>query len=54
MTMTWKQFKAAIEASGVKDDDQIFYIDTGNYPASDSLSVHVEDKGDRREFTATS
>ena len=28
--MTWKQFKEFVESRGVKDDDEIFYIDT--YP----------------------
>ena len=36
--MTWKEFKVAVEAQGVKDDEQIFYIDTGNFPES----VHVD------------
>jgi hypothetical protein len=28
-SMTWKEFKAAMEKAGVKDDDPIYYVDVG-------------------------
>lgn len=34
--MTWKEFKEAVETQGVKDDDEISYLDT--YP---ERGVHV-------------
>jgi hypothetical protein len=33
--MTWKEFKAAVEAEGVKDDDKIAYIDVGDVGVTD-------------------
>lgn len=29
--MTWKDFKIILESRGVKDEDEINYIDVGNY-----------------------
>lgn len=40
--MTWKEFKTAVEEAGVVDENEVFYIDTGNYP--DSLNIRIEDK----------
>lgn len=41
--MTWGEFKAAVEALGVTDDDQIWYIDV----ASDMLpAVEIERHSD--------
>jgi hypothetical protein len=31
--MTWKQFKDAVEQRGVKDDDEMEYIDWGSEQA---------------------
>jgi len=42
--MTWKEFKEAVEAAGVKDSDPIFFIDTGNFPESVSVSIDEENR----------
>lgn len=31
-TLTWGEFKRQVEAVGVKDDDEIEYIDVASYP----------------------
>ena len=50
--MNWKEFKEFVEQNGIKDVDEIFYIDTGNYPDLDDLNLVIEkdDKG-KREFS---
>jgi len=48
--MTWKEFKEQVEAQGVKDEDEIFYIDTGNYP--ERLSVSTPNDGHGVEITS--
>lgn len=53
MAATWKQFKEALERAGVKDDDEILYIETGTYPAQEHLSVVVLEEDGVREFTVT-
>ena len=30
--MTWKEFKAAVERAGVKDDEELWYIDFSGDP----------------------
>ncbi len=42
--MTWKEFKAAVEACGVKDDDAIDFIDCSNYLPT--LTVERNERGD--------
>ena len=37
--MTWKEFKAKVESLGVKDDDNIWYIDIG---FDDDFQVKVD------------
>ncbi|HLJ73184.1 MAG TPA: hypothetical protein VKU62_01265 [Thermoanaerobaculia bacterium] len=37
--MTWKEFKAKIEALGVKDDDEIWYVDL---PKTTADSIRAE------------
>jgi len=37
--MTWKEFKELAEVAGIRDEDKIFYIDTGNYPDVKRLDV---------------
>jgi len=37
--MTWQEFKNLVEDSDIKDDDEIFYIDTGNYLNANKLEV---------------
>lgn len=39
--MTWKEFKAALETEGVRDEDTIFRIETGAYPRSQKLRINV-------------
>lgn len=46
-------FIASCAGAGVNDDDEIFYIDTGNYPDAAHLDVHVEERDGVREFTAS-
>jgi hypothetical protein len=36
--MTWGEFKAAVEAQGVEDDDELDHIDCSPI---DAVSVHV-------------
>jgi hypothetical protein len=41
--MTWQEFKEAIEAAGVKDDDEIWYIDV-SFPTKEDFEagqIHV-------------
>lgn len=45
MSMTWKEFKEAVEAAGVSDNDKIWYIDV-SYP--DHIFVDI---GDESGFT---
>lgn len=33
--MTWKEFKEAVEAQGVKDEDEIWYIDVSEMHPED-------------------
>ena len=40
--MTWKELKEAVEATGVKDSDLIFFIDSGNFPESVEVFVDPE------------
>ena len=42
--MTWKEFKDLCEKKGIRDDDELFYIDTGNYPDEERLNIHIETK----------
>jgi len=32
--MKWKEFKETVEKADVKDDDEIWYIDIGNFPST--------------------
>lgn len=43
--MTWKEFKEKIETNGIKDEDEIFYIDTGNYPNAEKLNIGESNEG---------
>jgi hypothetical protein len=36
--VTWGEFKALVEAQGVKDSDDIFYIDV-HAPTADTIDV---------------
>lgn len=49
--MTWKEFKDQVEAAGVLDTDEIFYIDTGNYPSC--ISTGFEKDEPPRVFSVT-
>lgn len=44
--MTWKEFKDALEAAGVKNDSELYYIDTGNNPDEKRINVTVEENKD--------
>lgn len=50
--MTWKEFKDAVESQGVKDADEIGYIDT--YPDA-GVAVEFRNDGikDTRVFDVT-
>ena len=37
--MTWQEFKNLVEDDGIKDNDEIFYIDTGDYPDINELEA---------------
>jgi hypothetical protein len=37
--MTWAEFKAAVEAAGVKDDTHIFAIDVNSWPKDSAVIV---------------
>ena len=41
--MKWNEFKKKVEESEIKNDDEIFYIDTGNYP--NTLTVSKSEDG---------
>ena len=43
--MTWKEFKDKVEAEGVKDDMEIWYIDT-SFPSEERLVISPEDEQD--------
>jgi hypothetical protein len=44
--MTWKEFKERVEEAGIKDNDKLFYIDTGNYPDIEDLGINTnKDEG---------
>lgn len=45
--MTWKEFKEAVEAQGVTDDDKVEYIDT--YPER-GISVGWDEFPAGRQF----
>jgi hypothetical protein len=38
-TMTWAEFKAAVEAAGVKDDDKIYSIEIGGWNSAYPVEV---------------
>ena len=52
--MTWKRFKELVEAAGVTDEQEIWYIDVSS-PTEKSLSVCPEDKNNPDDigFTAS-
>jgi hypothetical protein len=43
--MTWKQFKDFVESRGVKDEDQIHYIDV-SYLEESHLSIRLPTETD--------
>jgi len=43
--MNWKQFKDWMEAQGVKDDDELWYIDVPNDEFSEISDAHKHDEG---------
>lgn len=43
--MTWANFKAAMQRAGVREDDEISYIDIGNY---EEIDVQFERQYDAR------
>ena len=49
--MTWKQFKTEVEAKGVTDDMEIFFIDT-HLPDRDSLDVTIAKDGEGLTVTS--
>ncbi len=36
--ITWKEFKKVVESAGVKDEDEISYIDIGNMSSKKNIS----------------
>jgi len=51
MSMTWKDVKDMMDKAGVKDEDHIFYFDTGDYPEIDEVSVSKDKDGDNIVFS---
>jgi len=45
--MTWKQFKDAVEAQGLKDDDELWYID---WHGDDPVTVESEQGATKKWF----
>ena len=41
--MTWKQFKDAVEAAGTKDEDTLYWIDTGASPEIENLNICIDE-----------
>jgi Holliday junction resolvase RusA-like endonuclease len=50
--MTWKEFKDICKKKGVSNDDELFYIDTGNYPDKERLKITIETKEGRAKEVA--
>jgi len=44
--MTWAMFKKALEAQGVKDEDEIAFIDYSVYAEESSKPVVIRDERD--------
>jgi hypothetical protein len=44
VSLTWKQFKDAVEKNGVSDDMEISYIDTHAPMHADDVEVVVDDE----------
>ena len=44
--MTWKQFKDAVEAAGIKDEDGIFLIETGEWPQIEDVGIFADHASD--------
>ncbi len=39
--MTWGEFKKIVEAAGIKDSDDIWYIDV-SHPVEERMSVNLD------------
>lgn len=52
-TMTWKEFKAKLESEGVRDEDEIRYIDTGNYPYDVTVEISPIADSEGRDFAVS-
>ena len=48
--MTWAEFKKAVEALGVKDEDIVSYIDC--YPGLGTLRLRRDQRDDGRKYVA--
>lgn len=46
--MTWKEFKEALESQGVKDDDEIDYIETTVDDSADLVVMFTDRPGGGR------
>lgn len=49
--MTWKEFKAEMEAKGVKEDSKIDYIDISYPPSNAELEVSID--ADKNYFSVS-
>lgn len=45
---TWQEFKSAVEAAGVKDGDEVDYIDVSGFWSAGSIEVGRDEGGDAR------
>ncbi len=43
--MTWGEFKDLVEDDGIKDSDEICYIDTGNNPTRNRIEARKSKDG---------